>query len=57
MKLSDAFLTPVKDPALELKVVQLNIRAGHSPELMEKCPILVQYADYVGRVQKMLQKS
>lgn len=55
MKLSDAFLTPVKDPALELKVVQLNIRAGHNPELMEKCPILAQYADYVGRVQQYVK--
>ncbi|MGN0402497.1 MAG: hypothetical protein ACI4HQ_09620 [Acetatifactor sp.] len=52
MKLSDAFLTPVKDPALELKVVQLNIRAGHNRELMDKCPILAQYAEYVGRVQQ-----
>ncbi|MGN0166450.1 MAG: hypothetical protein ACI4AB_00280 [Acetatifactor sp.] len=50
MKLSDAFLTRGKDPALELKVVQLNIRAGHNPKLMEKCLILAQYADYVGRV-------
>lgn len=55
MKLSDAFLTPVDDPALELKVVQLNIRAGHNRELMDKCPILAQYADYVGRVQQYVE--
>ena len=52
MKLSDAFLTPVKDPALELKAVQLNIGYGHNRELMEKCPLLAQYSLYVGRVQQ-----
>ena len=52
MKLSDAFMTPVEEPALELKVIQLNIRAGHNKELMEKCPLLAQYSQYVGRVQQ-----
>lgn len=40
------------DPALELKVIQLNIGIGHNAELMEKCPLLAEYAKYVGRVQK-----
>lgn len=52
MKLSDSFLTGVEEPALELKVVQLNIGLGHNSELMEKCPLLAQYSQYVGRVQK-----
>lgn len=52
MKLSEAFLIPVDEPALELKVVQLNIGAGRNKELMEKCPLLAQYSQYVGRVQK-----
>ena len=52
MKLSDSFMTPVDDPALELKVIQLNIGLGHNKELMEKCPLLAQYAQYVGRVQQ-----
>lgn len=52
MKLSDSFLTPVDEPALELKVVQLNIRAGHNQDLMEKCPLLAQYSQYVGCVQQ-----
>ncbi|MGN0432267.1 MAG: hypothetical protein ACI4EQ_07910 [Lachnospiraceae bacterium] len=52
MKLSDAFLTPVDEPALELKVVQLNIGEGHNQEIMEKYPLLAQYSRYVGRVQQ-----
>ena len=52
MKLSDSFMTPVNEPALELKVVQLNIGTGHNGKLMEKCPLLAQYSQYVSRVQK-----
>ena len=52
MKLSDSYQTPVEDPALELKVIQLNIGMGHNRELMEKCPLLMQYSQYVGKVQK-----
>ena len=52
MKLSDSYQTPVEDPALELRVVQLNIGVGHNRELTEKCPLLMQYSQYVGRVQK-----
>ena len=52
MKLSDAFLTPVDEPSLELKVVQLNIGEGHNQEIMEKCPLLAQYSRYVGIVQQ-----
>ncbi len=52
MKLSDSYMTPVDDPALELKVVQLNIGIGHNKKLMEKCPLLAEYAEYVGRVQR-----
>lgn len=52
MRLSDAFLTPVEEPALELKVVQLNIGEGHNQELMARCPLLAQYSQYVGKVQR-----
>lgn len=55
MKLSDTYQTPVEDPALELKVLQLNIGAGHNGELMEKCPLLAQYSQYVFRVQQYAQ--
>ena len=52
MKLSDAFLSPVDEPALELKVVQLNVGVGYNQQIMEKCPLLSQYARYVGKVQQ-----
>ena len=56
MRLSDAFQTKVDEPALELRVLQLNIGAGHNGELMEKCSLLAQYAEYVSRVQKYAAK-
>ena len=56
MKLSDAFLTPVEEPALELKFLQLNIGIGHNRELMEKCPKLAQYSQYVGRVHQYAEE-
>lgn len=33
-------------------MVQWNVGIGHNKELMEKCPRLAEYAEYVGRVQK-----
>ena len=52
LKLSDAFEIKVKEPALELKVIQLNIGEGYNKELKAKCPMLEQYATYVSRVQE-----
>ena len=52
MRLSDAFLTVVENPALELKVMQLNITAGNNEKLKEKCPRLKEYCQYVERVQR-----
>ena len=52
LRLSDAFENPTQDPALELKVTMLNINAGHNEELMNNCPVLWEYAQYVARVRK-----
>lgn len=52
MKLLDAFEVPEEEPELELKVIQLNISAGHNSSLMQRCPTLEQYARYVERVQE-----
>jgi len=41
-------------PALELRVIQLNISAGHNKMLMEKCPVLREYSQYIERVRKYL---
>lgn len=52
MKLSDAFETQVENPALELRVVQLNINVGCNKELMNKCKTLEEYSIYVEKVRK-----
>lgn len=57
MKLSDAFQIPVKNPALELKVIQLNINVGFNKELMKNCQTLQEYALYVERVRKYAKQK
>lgn len=52
MKLSDSYLIPTDNPALELKVKVLNINQGMNEELKEKCPALKQYMQYVDKVRK-----
>ena len=51
LKLSDAFMNPEEDPALELKVVMLNINLGRNKELMEQCRTLLEYAQFVDRLR------
>ena len=51
LKLSDAFVNPEEDPALELKVVMLNINLGRNKELMEQCHTLLEYAQFVDRLR------
>ena len=46
----------MEEPALELKVLQLNIGIGHNREVMEKCPKLAQYSQYVGRVHQYAEE-
>ena len=57
MKLSDAYETPVKNPSLELKVIQLNINAGYNKELMNRCRTLQEYSLYVAKVRKYAKKK
>ncbi len=57
IKLSDAFQIPVKNPALELKVIQLNINVGFNKELMKNCQTLQEYAIYVERVRKYAKQK
>ena len=51
LKLSDAFINPEEDPALELKVLMLNINLGRNKELMEQCHTLLEYAQFVDRLR------
>ena len=48
LRLSDAFENKEKEFDVELKVRMLNINYGHNRELMEKCRVLEEYAEFVG---------
>lgn len=51
LKLSDAYYTEEKEPALELKVTMLNLNTGNNPKLLESCRTLKEYMQYVERVR------
>lgn len=50
--LSDAFEIPEESPALELCVTQYNINEGFNKELLDKCPTLFHYMQYVSLVRE-----
>ncbi|MBR1931240.1 MAG: hypothetical protein IJ833_07185 [Lachnospiraceae bacterium] len=54
--LADAFELRDEEPALDLKVLQLNINPGYNEELMKNCPTLYQYTVYVEKVRKYAQE-
>lgn len=56
LHLSDAFEVPEDYPALDLHVTQLNINQGYNAALLEKCPTLFQYMQYVEQVRKYRQQ-
>lgn len=47
MRLSDAFQNRSVEADVELKVRVLNINYGHNKELLEKCKVLKEYAQFV----------
>lgn len=51
LHLSDAFEIPEEHPSLELYVTQFNINKGYNTALLEKCPTLFQYMQYVDQVR------
>lgn len=51
LKLSDAYYTEEKEPALELKVIMLNLNMGNNRKLLENCRTLKEYMQYVERVR------
>lgn len=52
LHLSDAFEVTEGHPALDLHVTQLNINQGYNAALLEKCPTLFQYMQYVDQVRE-----
>lgn len=51
MRLSDAYTHKEVKPSLELIVIQININPGYNDELLEKCPTLKEYMQYVDKVR------
>lgn len=49
--LSSAYETETSDPDLELRVTVFNVNHGHNSKLLESCPILNEYAQYVEKVR------
>lgn len=56
LKLSDAYYTEEKEPALELKVIMLNLNMGNNWKLLESCRTLKEYMQYVERVRSYARK-
>jgi len=52
LRLSDLYEPKVEDPELELKVTVYNINYGYNHELMERCPTLKEYAQFVACVRR-----
>ncbi|MGN0378893.1 MAG: hypothetical protein ACI4EU_04840 [Butyrivibrio sp.] len=51
LKLSSAFVNPQEEPALELKVLMLNVNEGHNSEIMAHCHILMEYSVFVAKTR------
>ncbi|MCM1083906.1 MAG: hypothetical protein NC428_10555 [Clostridium sp.] len=51
-RLSDAYITKTDRVNLELIVTQLNINEGYNSELLEKCPELWEYMQYVSKIRE-----
>lgn len=49
--LSDAYEHPTENPALELKVLILNINEGYNEELKSKCKTLYEYMIFIDMVR------
>ena len=51
LRLSDAFIHGNEESQMELRVRMVNINYGHNKSLMERCPILDQYAVLVAKIK------
>ncbi|MCM1048052.1 MAG: hypothetical protein NC433_06480 [Clostridiales bacterium] len=57
LRLSDAFEKRKCDAGVELSVRMLNINYGHNKELMEKCRVLGEYAEFVDICRQFVAKG
>lgn len=56
-RLSDSFIHKQGEYCLECVATVLNINAGHNKELMEKCRILYEYAEFVAIMRRHLENA
>lgn len=56
LKLSDLYITKEENPALELKVLVLNINSGHNTTLFAQCQTLWEYTQYIEKVRSYAKK-
>ncbi len=52
MRLSDAYANKEENPSLELIVMQININLGNNDELLENCPSLYGYMQFVEKIRE-----
>lgn len=57
LRLSDAFEIRKDDAGVELTVRMLNINYGHNKELLEKCRVLSEYAEFVDICKQFIAKG
>ena len=57
LKLSDAYKVPDSDDMLELMVKVININPGENHELLEKCPVLKEYGQFVDMVRRFQKEG
>ncbi|MBE5965341.1 MAG: hypothetical protein E7252_10575 [Lachnospira sp.] len=56
LRLSDAFEEQDKSGDYEWTATVININSGYNKQLMDECPILKQYSDFIGKIKKYSKK-
>ena len=57
LTLSDAFMNPVGENSVELKVKVININSDKAHEVLDKCGILKEYSQFISTVRKYSEEE
>ena len=57
LKLSDAFIQPVKEGSFEWTAIMININKGYNPDLLDKCETLNDYATLINKIREFKEIS
>ena len=57
LTLSDAFMNPVGENSVELKVKVININSDKAHEVLDKCGILKEYSQFISTVRKYWEEE